>query len=90
MIMAAWQFGCIFVFQRAPGQHVAIWAKALLALSSAILVATLAACLIGGGDDDSIIRWLDFVNICSYVKLVITLVKYAVSIILRFPFLRSM
>lgn len=82
MIMAAWQFGCIFVFQRAPGQHVAVWAKALLGVSIATLAAALAACLIGGGDDDSIIRWLDFVNICSYVKLVITLVKYTVSVLL--------
>jgi hypothetical protein len=78
--MAAWQFGCMFFFKRAPGQHVAIWAKALSGVGVSTILAALTACIIGGGDDDSIIRWLDFVNICSYVKLVITLVKYTVSL----------
>lgn len=77
--MATWQFISMFLFKNAPGQHIYRWAKSFLAILVAIQVASLAVCLIGGGDDDSIIRWYDFVNICSYLKLVITLVKYAVS-----------
>lgn len=81
-LIATWTYLSTFYYKRAPGQHAAMWSKILLAVLVAILTAALAACIIGGGDDDSIIRWLDFVNICSYIKLVITLVKYSVSTII--------
>jgi cystinosin len=78
-LIAAWQFGSTFVFKRAPGQKVATWTKLVLGALIVLFSLALALCIFGGGDDDSIIRWIDFINICSYIKLFITLIKYAVS-----------
>ena len=78
-LMALWQLASAFYFPRAPGQGVSRWSKALLGVLLSIFVVTLVACIVGGGGKGSSVRWLDFVNICSYIKLIITLVKYAVS-----------
>ncbi|UZJ51203.1 hypothetical protein CBS101457_000523 [Exobasidium rhododendri] len=83
-VIATWQFLATFYYKRAPGQQVALWAKALLGTLSTLLVLALTACFLGGGDDDSIVRWLDFVNLCSYIKIVITLVKYTPQMVLNF------
>jgi cystinosin len=82
--IATWQFLASFYYKRAPGQRVAGWATGFLGILTALLTITLAATIVGGGDDDSIVRWIDFVNLCSYIKIAITLCKYTPQILLNF------
>lgn len=80
VLIASWQLLVTRIYKRAPGQKVSLWCKITLGILISIFLLTLTTCVIGGGDDDSILRWIDFVNICSYIKLFITLIKYSVSI----------
>jgi cystinosin len=82
--LASWQFGAAFFYRRAPGQRISTWARTLLAILVVAFSAALAICIVGGGDDDSILRWIDFVNICSFIKLLITLIKYSPQIVLNY------
>lgn len=80
VFIASWQLVVTRIYKRAPGQKVSLWCKIVLAILITIFSLTLTICVFGGGDDDSILRWIDFVNICSYIKLFITLIKYSVSV----------
>ena len=79
VLIASWQLFVTRIYKRAPGQKVSLWCKITLGILISIFLLTLTTCVIGGGDDDSILRWIDFINICSYIKLFITLIKYSVS-----------
>lgn len=79
-VLASWQLASGFLYKRAPGQKISLRCRVALAGATALLIGTLAVCIVGGGTSgDATVRWIDFVNLCSYVKLVITLVKYSVS-----------
>lgn len=84
VILASWQFGASYFYQRAPGQRISIWARTLLGILIFIFTSALVVCFVAGGDDDSILRWIDFVDLCSYIKLLITLVKYSPQIVLNY------
>ncbi|PWN90037.1 hypothetical protein FA10DRAFT_240597 [Acaromyces ingoldii] len=73
LLIASWQVGQSIFFKRAPGQKLSRWAMYLIAiLVSSLLVAFFLVHI----DGASSFEWLDFVNACSYVKLVVTFVKY--------------
>lgn len=78
-LIASWQVFMTRIYRRAPDQKVSIWCKIVLGILISIFFVTLTTCIIGGGESDSILLWIDFVNICSYIKLFITLIKYSVS-----------
>lgn len=80
-LIASWQLGAAFYYKREPNQKISTPARSLLGACITVFLSAFATCIVGGGDNDSIIRWIDFVNLCSYIKLLITLTKYTVSLL---------
>ncbi|KAK0549322.1 hypothetical protein OC844_006884 [Tilletia horrida] len=77
------------LYRRAPGQTSSKAIRLLLAVFSLIVLVTGLLCIITGGDKvgtgkHAPLEWIDFVQILSTIKLIITFIKYLPQMMLNY------